>query len=180
MSIYHPDRDAHPPQPYHEVNSLRGVRHGKMLGYDEIDLDMLITKADPACPHCADRCRGHLVNTHWDRPMLRDDFVDRHQPPLRVRTMVRDMTLDQALRLRTRHGNYEIQTVRRVLVECGRQKIGARVEPKNDPRFAEDWPWEEIALVRDATPGLKVKVYGFQAANVAAARRNGFKASRLR
>ena len=190
MRIYH----LKFPHMKHEENSLRGVRRARrwlrrLFGW--IDLDDLITKADPDCPldgddeHVDGRCLGHQVGTHWDRPMKRDRF---HDPEglIDPSTRVRDMTLAEVERLRA-PGGYRISRIHVLLRECARLKVGGYVEPKDDPRFEQDWPWQYLARVRRRT-GARVKVRsiknfgGFKAGyrRVLAARRNGFKARTIR
>jgi hypothetical protein len=151
QGIYHPRRTGRRKQPYCYVNSVRGIRRGFRLGYRRVDLDELITKADPHCKHHreGEQCRGHVVNTHWEQP-LRHEFRD----PLRLlhpSTRVCDMTLDEVLRLEARYLGriYHINPVEVVLQECGHLGMQPTVEPKGDPRFELDWPWDHIAAVSD-------------------------------
>lgn len=129
----------------HVENSIRGIITAARRLFAWIDLDLLITKADPHCPFCTKdgvECRGHIVVCHWDRPMIRDGFFD----PLGLldpHTRVRDMTLEEVLRLRTKDG-YRIWRVESLLGECALKRIGAFVEPKDDPRFELDWPWQHL------------------------------------
>jgi hypothetical protein len=138
------------PTPKHVENSLRGIRfaaHSPL--FNGSDLDSLITLADPRCPVCARRtCRGHLLNTHWEHPMLRDGFHD----PLGLldpHTAVRHMTLPEAMRLEAHTDGhvYRIPTLASSLALCGRLGHIAVVEPKNDERFEEDWPWQLMERV---------------------------------
>lgn len=139
--IYHV---AHPIKK-HVENSIRGIRRAARLGFVWIDLDLLITKADPDCHFVGDEehvdgvCLGHIVGCHWDRPMLRDAFFDP-TGEVSPRTKVRQMTLLQVLNLKTADG-YHIKRVRVLLRECALKKIGAYVEAKDDKRFELDWPW---------------------------------------
>lgn len=185
------------PRRKHEENSLRGIRAARRwlrrlrVAFGWIDLDELITKADPDCPLAGDDehvdgvCRGHQVGTHWDRPMERDGF---HDPKglIDPHTRVRDMTLAEVQRLRTADG-YRIRRIHILIRACAIAKVGAYLEPKDDPRFEQDWTWQYIARVRRRT-GARIRVRsiknfgGFKAGyrRVLAARRNGFKARTIR
>lgn len=150
----------------HIENSLRGIRKAARLGYDAIDLDLLITSDDV------------IIVCHWDRPMLKDGFVDPNHK-IQVHAMVRELTWAQISTLRA-PGGFRIQRIETVLRECARDRIIAYLEPKDDKRFEEDWPWQHIvASAKDfgtkvwvrsirnfATPGAGVR-------RVEAAIRNG-------
>ena len=170
----------------HVENSIRGVKLAARRRFKWIDADLLITKADPDCRHCAPGvCPGHIVWTHWDRPMVKDGFYD----PLRLldpRTRVREMTLDEVLRLRTKDG-YRIHRVETLFRVCAAQNIGAYVEPKDDPRFEQDWPWRRLKAlsrlrrVRLRSYTLKdFPTLGAGVRRVQAARRNGVRAKTIR
>ncbi len=163
MSVFHVRRG----QKYHTENSLRGIRTAKRRGYTEIDLDMLITKDN------------RIVGCHWRRPLLKDGFRDPKKKLGRNRT-VATMTLLEVTRLRAGRWprTYRIQTIERLLRECARLGIGAVLEPKDDSRFALDWPWEHISKVADDC-GAHVRVYGFDLKNIQAAQRAGFRAKEL-
>lgn len=191
MRIYH----LKFPRMKHEENSRRGVRAARrwlrrLFGW--IDLDELMTKADPDCPLKGDDehgpddiCRGHRVCTHWDYPMIRDRFYDP-EGLIDPHTRVRDMTLAEVQRLTTKDG-YRISRTHVLVALCVRLKVGAYLEPKDDPRFEQDWPWQYMARVRKRT-GARIRVRsiknfgGFKAGyrRVLAARRNGFKARTIR
>lgn len=150
----------------HVENSLRGIRKALRLHYPAIDIDILITKDNV------------VVACHWDRPMVRDQF---HDPAHRIQVhdMVRELTWEQISTLRA-PGGYRIQRIETILRECARDKIIAYLEPKDDKRFEEDWPWQHIVAcakeygtrvwvrsIRNfATPGAGVR-------RVEAAIRNG-------
>lgn len=127
----------------HVENSLRGIRKAARLGYDAIDLDLLITKD------------GVIVVCHWDRPLLKDKFYD---PARKVQThdLVRELTWEQVKGLRA-PGGYRIMRVETALAACARAKIIAYLEPKDDPRFAADGPWAHIHEVA-VKYGTKVRV----------------------
>jgi glycerophosphoryl diester phosphodiesterase len=127
----------------HVENSLRGIRKAARLGYDAIDLDILITKD------------GVIVVCHWDRPLRRDEFHDINRR-IQVRAMVRELTWEQVKGLRA-PGDYRILRIETALAACARVKIIAYLEPKDDPRFASDWPWLHIKAVA-AKFGTKVLV----------------------
>jgi hypothetical protein len=158
------------PHMKHEENSGRGDRYAKRHAFGAIDLDMLIT-AD-----------NRIVNTHWDHPMLRDGFRD----PLRrilPSKRVRDLTWRQVSRLVAGRfpRYYRIRPIERALTHCARLGLTAQLEPKDDPRFAEDWPWQHIRAVADDV-GCHVRVYALpqNAAALAPARRAGFQAWEIR
>lgn len=163
MAVYHPRKG----QPYHQVNSIRGIRRAKRKGYTEIDLDMQMTK---------DRV---IVGTHWPRPMFKDGFRDPYRELSRLRT-VASMTWEEVRRLKAGRfpRTYRIQRIERLLQECARRGVGAVLEPKGDNRFDQDWPWVHIASVADDC-GADVRVYSFQAEALAAAKRHGFQAKEL-
>jgi hypothetical protein len=176
----------------HVENSIRGVKRAARRHFKWIDADLLITKADPKCPHVdhpehgpGDVCRGHVVWTHWDRPMIRDGFFDplkRLDPRMRVR----DMTLDEVLRLRTKD-DYRIHGVAVLFRVCAAQNIGAYVEPKDDVRFEQDWPWVYLKglarLRRVRFRSRTIRNFPTRGAGVRrarAARRNGVRARTIR
>lgn len=135
------------PTPKHVENSDRGVlRAAHDPHLNAIDLDGLITKADPHCPVCRPgTCRGHLVGTHWPAPILRDGFHD----PLGLlgrHTTVANMTLPEVSRLvaRTNGLTYRIHTLAHLVALCGHHGVIAVVEPKPDHRWTLDWPWQQL------------------------------------
>ena len=137
---------------YRVGNSFRGVRRWIRRGYRRWDNDVLITKPDPECPYTGhpehgpdDQCFGHMVVTHWRRPLLRDMFRDPLRK-LRLRTPVDRMTLDEVLRLRSPDG-YRIRTPEQILrLRPVRRGRGHPVwEPKADPRFERARPWVYLA-----------------------------------
>lgn len=89
---------AHVPKgvPYHVLNSRRGV---VSLHEDVryVDLDVLITKD------------GIGVNTHWQRPLMHGFYDPRGTIPKRAK--VSELTWHQVRRLRSRRGQYAINTV---------------------------------------------------------------------
>ena len=136
----------------HVENSVRGIRRAARRLFKAIDLDILITKADPDCPHHGhpehgpgDVCRGHLVGCHWQKLLRRDKFRDP-QHRIALDAMVRNLTLDQVLRLKTVDG-YRVSPIERLLRVCAMRHLVALLEPKDDKRFELAWPWENIALV---------------------------------
>lgn len=176
----------------HVENSIRGIKRAARRHFRWIDLDILITKADPHCPLPADDsehqggvCLGHVVACHWDRPLLRDGFIDP-TGGLHKRARVRDMTLPQVLRLRTKDG-YRIRRIRVLMRVCAAQSIGAYVEPKDDPRFELDWPWKHMRNVaRLRRVRLRARTIrdfptiGAGIRRARAARRNGVRAKTIR
>ena len=143
--------------PKHVENSPRGDWMAKRRGKRGTDLDILMTAADPHCPyrghpeHVDGECRGHVVNTHWPRLMLRDGFRDPFDK-IPHTTPVHRMTLRQVLRLAAGRWprRYHVRTIERALRHCGRLGIVAVLEPKGDPRLEQLWVWEYIAKVADA------------------------------
>lgn len=139
-------------QAYHLGNSLRGIRKAARTGHREIDLDLCIT---------SDR---HIVGNHWRRPLLKDGFRD----PLRrvpKNACIDDLTFKQVRRLVAFPG-YRIQPVEKLLRECARVGIIARLEPKGDKRFEQDWPWEHIKAVADQV-NCEVRMYALRSSPVA-------------
>jgi glycerophosphoryl diester phosphodiesterase len=156
---------AHP-TPKHVENSVRGIRRAHRRGFASIDLDMQITK---------DRV---IVGTHWARPLLRDGFRD---PKRRIgsHAIVRNLTWAQVARLRAGRWprRYRISRIERLLSECARLGVVALLEPKGDPRFATDWPWQHIAAVaEDVGCTVSVRALGENAAALKPARKVGFEA----
>lgn len=180
MSVFH----VKYPRMKHEENSIRGVREAKRRGHDEIDLDLSISLADPRCPlrhPLGEPCKGHIYGNHWPRPMERDGFRDtalRNRMP--KDKVFSTMTVKQVGRLVARTGRrlFRIRRIERLLQECAKRGVGAVLEPKDDDRFDEDWPWEHIAQVADDC-GVEVRVYGFHPKALAAAKRHGLKVRRL-
>jgi glycerophosphoryl diester phosphodiesterase len=146
----------------HIENSLRGIRKAARLGYDAIDLDILITKD------------GVIVVCHWDRPLLKDQFYDPARK-IQLHDMVRELTWEQVKGLRA-PGGYRILRVETALAACARARIIAYLEPKDDPRFAADEPWQHIKTVA-AKYGTKVRVraLSYNRAALPFARRAGFR-----
>ena len=140
---------------YRVGNSFRGIRRWLRRGYRRGDHDLQITKADPNCPylrhpeHVGGICRGHLVNTHWARPLLRDKFRDPTRQ-VRLRQPVNRMTLDEVLRLHSEDG-YKIRTPEQILRfrPVRRGRYVPVWEPKGDPRFKRLWPWIYLAGLHD-------------------------------
>lgn len=134
MKIYHLEA----PRMKHEENSLRGVREAARHKFDAIDLDMLITRDDV------------IVGCHWPHPMLRDGFRDpwRETSPT---TPVSRLPWERVSRLVAGHlpRRYHIQRIDRLLVACAKHGLIAYLEPKGDPRFELDWPWQHIQAVAD-------------------------------
>lgn len=160
-SVYHVPKGV----PYHRGNSIRGIRRAARRGFDKIDLDLLITR---------DRV---IVGCHWPRPLLKDGFRD---PMRQVGEFALVHRLPWAVVARLVAGyvvRYRISRVERLLRECANVGIIALLEPKGDPRFRNDWPWDHIAKVADQV-GCHVQVRALpqNAGALPAARRAGFKA----
>lgn len=165
----------------HVENSVRGIRRAARRLFKAIDLDILITKADPHCPHHGDpehvngRCVGHIVGCHWQKLLRRDKFRDPEHR-IALDAMVRNLTLDQVLRLKTVDG-YRVRRIAALLRACARRRLVALLEPKNDARFAQEWPWKYIALVsEDLGTTVSVRALPQNAEALAPARRVGFEA----
>lgn len=154
----------------HVENSASGDRRARRHGYPAIDLDMLIT-AD-----------NRIVNTHWDRPLLKDGFRDR-RGLIGRHARIRDLTWVEVSRLVAGRfpRRYRIRSIEAALGHCARLGLVAALEPKDDPRFALDWPWQHIAAVADDF-GCTVSVRALpqNAAALAPARRAGFQAWEIR
>ena len=106
--------------PYHVLNSRRGV---VSLHEDVryVDLDVLITKD------------GIGVNTHWQRP-LRHGFYDP-RGTIPKNTKVSDLTWKEVDRLRTRQGQYAINTVHTMRAHAKRRDVTPLWELKPDRRW---------------------------------------------
>jgi len=165
--IYHLDW----PRWKHEENSIQGIGLAKRLGFTGIDLDLLITKDSV------------IVVCHWHRPQLKDNFFDPHHR-IAVRRAVEQLTWAelQTLRSKDHDHHYRIIRVERALAECARRRIKPVLEPKDDKRFEQDWPWVVIvAYARQLGILNRVYVYSIRNLNtpgagvrrVAAARKNG-------
>lgn len=170
MSIYHKDDDT----PYFFENSYAGIDYAAAHDYDEIDLDILITKD------------GVLVCTHWPRP-LEHGFYDPWRL-IKKRTRVDQMTWKQVKRLRAKWNGktFRIRTVADMLAHCKRKGVIPRLEPK-EIRYELDWPWKRIAGHRDRLR-MVVRMYALRNLNgtgsgvrkVAAAKRHGIPGKVLR
>lgn len=147
----------------HVENSLRGIRRAARGRYDAIDLDLQMT-AD-----------GVIVGTHWGRPMVHDGFHDPQGKIPRYRP-VRRLRWIQLARL-VAPGGYHIQTIETLLRGCERRGLVAVLEPKGDPRFEQEWPWQHLAIVaEDLGATVSVRALHENAAALPAARRAGFEA----
>lgn len=126
------------PTPKHVENSDRGDRLAKRRGYNANDLDMQITSDN------------RIVNTHWSRPMVMDGFRDPYGLIQRHK-MVRDLPWAKVSRLVAGRfpRRYRIRSIEQALTHCARLGLIAYLEPKGDPRFAQDWPWAHIRAVAD-------------------------------
>lgn len=168
------------PIPKHVENSDRGDLRAKRQGKRSNDLDLTISEADPACPLIGDLehgpgdvCRGHILNNHWLRALLRDRFVD---PLNRIgnRARIDRLTWPQIYRLFavTNGRKYRIRRIRRALRHCARIGEVAILEPKGDRRFLQEWTWEYIfAVAEDVGCTIAVRALPQNAAALAVARR---------
>lgn len=131
-------------EPYHRVNSIRGLRRLKRRGYKRADRDLSITRDGVIC-----------VN-HWPRLMEKDGFRD---PLRRINkgTPFHKLLWSQVRRLRTL-GLYRVNTLRRDLEECARLDIEAVLEPKGDWRFRQADTWTRIRHMIEET-GAKATGY---------------------
>lgn len=147
MSRPSPRAIAHPVkgEPYHRVNSLRGIWRAWRRGFKRIDLDLSIT-AD-----------GVIVVNHWPRLMVRDGFRDPlHE--LDPNTPIHRLLWAKVKRLRTL-GGYRVVTLRRALKECAAYDIEPVLEPKGDPRFELVRTWTQIHRTAEETgtePSVRV------------------------
>lgn len=144
MSIWHKKHS----QPYHVENSLRGIRFAAAHGWDEIDLDLNISKDNI------------IVNTHWSRPLWKDGFKDPQHKTKKM-TFVKSMTWATLSRLYADPGHYKINTLQTALRECKKHHIGARLEPKADKRFEDVETWIPVKKYADKH-GVKVKGYSIR------------------
>lgn len=175
-------RIAHPKpgQPEFTGDSFRAI---DAASEPEIDLNILFTKADPNCPLCRKRgvqCVGHQVGQHWRRPLLHG----WHDPLRRIPrdTDIAEMTLRQAQRLIAvyRGRVYRMRTLEALMRRCARRGVDPRLEPKGDPRYQLDWPWQHIVSVGEDV-GCTPRMYalrnsptpGYGERVVPVARRNG-------
>lgn len=143
MSVFH----VKAPVPKHVENSVRGIKRAKRLDYDEIDLDMLITKD------------GRIVGCHWPRPMLKDGFRDPYGV-IDPHSTVASLKFSEVHRLRARTGlwTYRIQPIELLLHQCAKSGVGAVLEPKGDPRFKNKAVWDHLMKVAEDC-GADVRVY---------------------
>jgi hypothetical protein len=168
------------PRMKHEENSDQGDREARRRHKRGTDLDLTISAPDPNCPLKGDPehgpgdvCRGHVLNNHWLRALLRDRFRD----PLRrigKRARIDRLTWPQVHRLVavTRGRRYRIRRIRRALRRCARRGLVAVVEPKGDHRFRLDWPWLYIfAVAQDVGCTISVRALPENAEALVAARR---------
>jgi glycerophosphoryl diester phosphodiesterase len=133
-------------QPYHEVNSLPGLRLAVEGHYEGIDLDVNASSD------------GVIFATHWGKPMLRDGFHD----PLGILprdTDMHEMTAEQVRRLRTADG-YQIRRVSTLIRGARRLGLTVEVEAKPSPPLYRPGPWKRLAeeLDGDTKRDLLVKV----------------------
>lgn len=158
MTVAHP----RPGQPYHEVNSIRGVQRAAR-DHDEIDLDTLRSMPNPKCRICRKRgevCIGHDVGTHWRRPLehgFRDPlrWVRRRKIP--KDTPVEKLTYEQLHSFVAGRG-YRIWLTDRLLAECAKVGIGAVIEPKGGPAYTLDRTWRHLHDVAEDV-GCHLRMY---------------------
>jgi hypothetical protein len=132
-------------QPYHEVNSLPGLRLAVEGHYDGIDLDCNASKDDIA------------YGTHWGKPMLRDGFRDPLEMLPRTTDMHR-MTSEQVTRLRTDDG-FRIRRVSTLIKGARRLGLSVEVEAKPSPPLYQKRAWQNLADELDGkVEGVLVKV----------------------
>lgn len=168
------------PRMKHEENSNRGDREAKRRHKRGTDLDLTISEADPKCPLRGDPehgpddvCRGHILNNHWLRALLRDRFRDP-LGKIRRRARIDRLTWPQVSRLVavTRGRRYRIRRIKRRLRHCARLGLVAVLEPKGDPRFELDWPWEYLfAVAEDVGCTIAIRALPENKAALEAARR---------
>lgn len=108
--------------PYHTENSRRGIARADHLGYDQIDLDLQMTRD------------GVVVTTHWSTPMTMDGFFDPRGRLGRHRK-VSSMTWAQVSHLRT-HDGYRIAALEHLVPSLGHRHLIGSFETKGDRRFA--------------------------------------------
>jgi glycerophosphoryl diester phosphodiesterase len=151
----------------HIENSPRGALLAKRAGDPALDIDLHITRD------------GVIVAAHDGQPG-HYGFFD----PLGVihrDAKIRNLTWAQVSRLRCRTGwrLYRIHRIEDLLRACHRYGRIALIEPKGDPRFSQDWPWQYLAEEAEAagtTVSVRALVELGGRAHIAAARRAGFQA----
>lgn len=130
-------------EPYHEVNSRRGILRAFALGIG-IDLDLNMT------------LDGVGVITHWLRPLLLDGFRAPKGSGIRRWARIDRLTWAQVQTLRTADG-YRIRRVEdqlRFAAEVGVKRV--ELEPKRSRGLARPRLWRDIR--RAAPAGLLVVV----------------------
>lgn len=128
---------------YHETNSLRGIRKAAELGYDWIDLDVMLTK---------DKV---LICNHAFGAMEKEGFRAKGVPM----KPIDQLTWNQVRRLRAPDG-IGIQKLDRMLAECAKLGIGAALDLKGDGRegfrLIKPYRMNRIAILAN---NRKAKVY---------------------
>lgn len=133
-------RVFHRDHPTWLADSFRGIARAVAAGFRWEDTNYLITHD------------GHLVNTHWPRPLLHG----WHDPKglIRRRTPVSSMTLAQVRRLRSRTGNYRIHTVEEMIARSGAVGLWMELEIKPPARPT----YEQACAVVDAAKAHRVPI----------------------
>lgn len=149
--IYHPEKG----QPYHQVNSLRGIQAAKRAGYHWIDLD------DQPCWRDSTYELRIGVNTHWPRPLRMDGFVDP-LGELDDEDFVHDMTWAEVSRLRTRSGRYIIRPTTAQYASAARARVNVMNEKKAHLAYTElglhEREHAKVLQLRERHPRFRVVV----------------------
>jgi hypothetical protein len=134
--LFKPGRVGHTAKgvPYHVGNSIRGLRWMFRIGKRDADRDTTTTRD------------GVPVNTHWDRPLMHGFRDPTGQWGQWQR--ITGSTWEQTKVLRTKKGNYRINSTNTDLAEMGR--LGYRratIEPKSWKNMDNQKVWDEIAAM---------------------------------
>lgn len=117
-------------QPYHEVNSIRGIEAARKAGLRWIDLDSQV------CWRDSTRSIRISVNTHWPRPVAKDGFYDPKRVVDRT-TLIHSLTWEQVARLRTREGRYTIRPTIAQYRYAARRRVNVLDEKKAHEDFTD-------------------------------------------
>lgn len=126
--------------PYHRENSRQGCRYAAKHGYDSIDLDMQIDADDME------------QNTHWERPLHQDGFVDPAHKIVRDARVI-DLHSAQVARL-VAEGEYKIEPMPIMIPYAHSLGLKIRAEAKGDQR----WTVERFRKMRAYTGNAKVVI----------------------
>lgn len=126
--------------PYHRENSRQGARYAAKHGYDSIDFDMQIDADDVE------------ENTHWERPLKQDGFVDPMHKIVRDARVI-DMHTAQVARL-VAEGEYRIEPMAVMIPFAHSLGLKIRAEAKGDTR----WTVERFRKMKAYSGNAKVVI----------------------